>query len=95
LKGVEPRYNASLAKLRENNMDREAIHALAGFAAYVARCSPAAMRIHSGPLKANLDSSAKILDSMGLLPKTPAVLGEKSITELLEDGTVKFTVDPK
>src|SRR5580698_267737 len=40
LKDVEPRYNASLAKLRENKMDQEAIASLAGFAAYVVTCSP-------------------------------------------------------
>src|SRR6202022_1896603 len=38
LKDVEPRYNASLAKLRENKMDQEAIASLAGFAADVVTC---------------------------------------------------------
>jgi hypothetical protein len=46
-------------------------------------------------LKATLDSTAKILDSMGMIPNPPATLGEKSITELLADGKAKFTVDPK
>jgi len=95
LKDVEPRYNASLAKLRENKIDRECIHAIAAFAAFVITCSPAAMRLNSGPLKAMLNSTAKILDLRGEIPRAPEVLGEKSITELLADGTVKFTVDPK
>jgi hypothetical protein len=85
LKEVEPRYNAALAKLRENKMDQEAIASLAGFS----------MRLHSGPLKAQLEASAAILDKQGVIPKAPEVLGEQSITELLTDGTVKFTVDPK
>jgi hypothetical protein len=95
LKDVEPRYNASLAKLRENKMDQEAIASLAGFAAYVVTCSPTAMRLHSGPLKAQLEAAAAILDKQGVIPKAPEILGEKSVTELLADGTVKFTVDPK
>jgi len=95
LKDVEPRYNASLAKIRENNIDRECIHAIAGFAAYVVTCSPTAMRIHSGPLKAMLNSTARILDAQGAIPNAPEAFGEKSITELLADGTVNFTVDPK
>lgn len=95
LKDIEPRYNASLIKIRENKIDKECIHAIAGFAAYVVTCSPAAMRIHSGPLKATLNSTAKILDAQGAIPNTPEALGEKSITELLADGTVKFDVDPK
>ena len=95
LKDVEPRYNASLAKLRENKIDKECIHAIAGFAAFVITCSPAAMRLNSGPLKAMLNSTAQILDLQGEISKAPEALGEKSITELLADGTVKFTVDPK
>jgi hypothetical protein len=95
LKEVEPRYNASLAKLRENKMDQEAIASLAGFAAYVVTCSPTAMRLGTGPLKAQVEAEAAILDKQGLIPKAPEILGEKSITELLKDGTVKFTVDPK
>src|SRR5258708_20168036 len=95
LKDVEPHYNASLAKLRDNKMDQQAIASLAGFAAYIVACSPTAMRLHSGPLKVHLESAAAILDKQGAIPKAPEILGEKSITELLADGTVKFTVDPK
>jgi hypothetical protein len=95
LKDVEPRYNASLAKLRENKIDQECIFCIAGFAAYVVACSPAAMRINSGPLRASLKSTAAILDAQGVFSKAPEALGEKSLTELLADGTVKFEVDPK
>lgn len=95
LKDVEPRYNASLAKLRDSKMDQEAIASLAGFAAYIVSCSPTAMRLHSGPLKAALESTARIIDEQGLIPKAPEALAEKSITELLADGSVKFSVDPK
>jgi hypothetical protein len=95
LKEVEPRYNASVAKLRENKMDQEAIASLAGFAAFIVACSPTAMRLHSGPLKAQLEATAAILDEQGAIAKAPEILGERSITELLADGTVKFTVDPK
>jgi hypothetical protein len=89
LKDVEPSYSASLAKLRENRLDQKAIASLAGFAAYVVTCSPTAMRLHSGPLKAELESTATILDKQRLIPKAPEILGEKSITELLADGTAK------
>jgi hypothetical protein len=95
LKDVEPRYNASVAKLRENKMDQEAIASLAGFVAYIVACSPTAMRLHSGPLKAQLEATADILDKQGAIPQAPEILGERSITELLADGSVKFTVDPK
>jgi hypothetical protein len=95
LKDVEPRYNASVQKLREDKFDQECIFCIAGFVAYVVTCSPAAMRIHSGPLKANLESTAKILDAQGVFSKAPEALGEKSLTELLADGTVKFEVDQK
>jgi hypothetical protein len=95
LKDVEPRYNASLTKLRENKPDQESIFCIAGFLAYLISCSPAAMRIHSGPLKATLASTATLLDAQGEIPKSPESLGGKSMTELLADGTVTLEVDPK
>jgi hypothetical protein len=95
LKGVEPQYNVSLAKLRQDRIDKQCVLAVAGFAAYVSSCAPAAMRIHSVPLKGGLEADAEILDRQGLFDKAPAALGGKSLTELLADGTVHFKVDEK
>lgn len=95
LKDVEPRYNEAVTKIRDNKIDRECVHAIAGFVAYVVTCSPAAMRIHAGPLREILNSTTKTLDALGLIPSAPDVLGNKSITELLVSGTINFTVDPK
>jgi len=95
LMAVEPKYNASVAKLRDGQIDPECIYAVAGFVGYVASCAPAAMRIHTGPLKSQLQAEAAILDRQGLLPKAPAVLGSKTLSELLDDGTVHFEVDTK
>ena len=95
LLSVEPKFNASLAKLRKNKIDNECIHAIAGFAAYVACCAPAAMRIHAAPLQSLLETSATILDKQGLIPKAPPSLDSKTLTELLTDKKVHFNVDPK
>jgi hypothetical protein len=95
LKGVEPRYNASVAKLASGELDPEAIYVVSGFAAYVQTCSPTAMRLHTGPLKAMLESTARALDSAGAFGVPPASLGGASLTELLARGDIKFTVDPK
>jgi Protein of unknown function (DUF4238) len=92
---VEPKYNSSVTNLRDNKIDRECIHAIAGFAAYVASCAPAAMRIHTESLKSLLESGAAILDKQGLIPKAPPLLGSKTLTELLADKEVLFSVDPK
>lgn len=95
LKGVEPNYVKSLAKLRAMTLDHECIVTFAGFAAYVTSCSPAAMRIHVGPLEKTLEATAVILDRQGLIKKAPPELGSKSITEMMEDGTLRHSVDPK
>ncbi len=92
---VEPRYNASIAKLRNGTIDTECVHAIAGFVAYIGCCTPAAMRIHQEPLRAQLTSTAEILDRQGLIPKAPPSLGGKSLTELLAEGTVRHEIDPK
>jgi hypothetical protein len=92
---IEPKYNASVAKFRDGKIDREAIFSIAGFLAYVVTCSPTAMRTAVPFMTKNLEAAAKALDQTGLMPKAPASLGNKSMTELLEDGEVKFIVDPK
>src|SRR4051812_41381536 len=46
LKTVEPNYNRALARLRSEEPDTESVYAIAGFAAYVATCSPAAARLN-------------------------------------------------
>jgi len=95
LRGVEPNYDASLVKLRDDRLDQNCIAAMAGFAAYVASCSPTAMRIHSAPLESSVISTAAILDRKGLLRRAPAELGNKTLTELLADETVRVNVDGK
>lgn len=57
LKEVEPRYNSALDKLRRRKLDEESIFSIAGFAAYVAACSPAAMRLGAGPLRETVHST--------------------------------------
>jgi hypothetical protein len=95
LLGVEPKYNAAVAELRKGPPDPDGVFVLAGFAAFVSCCAPAAMRIGTPPLQAMLEREAKKLDAAGLFEKAPPSLGGKSMTELLTDGTVKFKVDPK
>lgn len=95
LKEVEPRYNASLEKLRANSLDPEAIYAIAGYASYVAICSPAAMRIHAEPIRKTVEMTAAIMDQQGKFGAAPAALGGKSLTQLLGDGDVKIKIDPK
>jgi hypothetical protein len=93
--GVEPKYNASLAKLRDGKIDRECVAVIGGFAAYVSCCAPASMRMHSAPLENLVASEAAILDRRGLLPRAPAVLGNKTVTELLANGTARVDIDRK
>jgi hypothetical protein len=95
LKTIEPKYNAALNKLIAGTVDKECIYAVAGFIAYIASYSPAAMRIQSGPLKSTVETTATMLDTHGELPPPPAVLGGRNLTELLRSGAVKVVIDPK
>ena len=95
LRGVEPNYDASLDKLRRRAIDRECIGVIAGFAAYVSSCSPAAMRIHSAPLVKTVEATGIMLDRQGVIPRAPPSLGPKSLSELAAEGGVGFKVDPK
>jgi hypothetical protein len=95
LKRIEPRYNAALKKLMTDKIDPECIFVIAGFVAYVSACSPAAMRLHSKPLKAFVEDTTAILDSKGSLPAPPPELGGKSLTELLQSGIINVNINPK
>jgi hypothetical protein len=100
LKTIEPEYNRALAKLIEDKIDEQCIYAVAGFVAYVVSCSPAGMRIQSGPLKSSVETVAAMMGARGVMPPPPKELkelglGGESLVELLGTGAVKVKVDPK
>lgn len=95
LKTIEPKYNESLTKLETESIDQECIYTIAGFVAFVGTCSPAAMRIFSGPIKDVAEISAAVLDSKGVLTKLPPKLGGAKLTELLNNKMASVHVDPK
>lgn len=98
LKTIEPKYNVSVQKLREQSLDAEAIRVLAGFTAYVASCSPTAMRLGAANLKATVELTTKRAERMGLLDDVgplPPSLGASTITELIEKGAVIAKIDEK
>jgi len=95
LMNIEPRYNTAIEKLMTDKIDWECIYVIAGFIAYVSYCSPAAMRLHSSPLKALVEDTARRLDSKGLFPPPPPELGSGSLTELIQSGKIRVTIDPK
>jgi hypothetical protein len=95
LKTVEPKYNAAVKRLAAGDIDPDSVTVIAGFAAYVMTCSPAAIRIQSSPMKTALENAARALDAAGVLPAPPAVLGGASLSDLLQRGKVEVDVDPK
>jgi hypothetical protein len=95
LKTIEPNYNDALDKLIDGKIDRKCIHTIAGFVAYVIACSPASMRIQSGPLKSSVETRATMMEAQWLLLRPPAELSGTSLTKLLRDGSLKVIVDPK
>jgi hypothetical protein len=92
---VEPYYNTSVANLRSDTIDHRTVFAIGGFIAYVQTSSPAGMRIFSEPLRKSLETIAEVEDAKGSIPLSPAQLGGKSLTKLIAEGAIKFTVDPK
>ncbi len=95
LSEIEPHYNASVEKLRTDNIDQRTIFAIGGFISYVQTCSPAGMRIFSEPLRKELEAIAEIADTKGAFPIPPPELGGSSLKQLLANGKIHFGVDPK
>lgn len=95
LKDIEPRYNEAVSALSRGEIDETKIYVVAGFAAYVATCSPAAMRAHSTPFRQAVEVTSKILDARGGFGPAPEVFGDRSLTELLEAKAIQVKVDQK
>lgn len=95
LKTIEPKYNAAVKALRAHNIDADTVYVIAGFVAYVATCSPAAVRLNSGPVRGALEATAALFDRIGGMPKAPAQFGGKTVSELLADGTIVLNIDSK
>lgn len=95
LKVIEPKYNAALDMLKTRKINAECIYTIAGFVAYVYACSPGGMRIHSEPLKEQLEKLAYELDAKGEISPPPLALGGKNLTDLLQSGNVQIVIDPK
>ncbi len=95
LRTIEPEYSSALDKLIAGTIDNKCVYTISGLVAYVISCSPAGMRIHSGPLRSTVETTAAVMDARGALPPPPPQLGAANLTELLGNGTVEVTVDPK
>lgn len=95
LKEIEPKYNTSIAKASNAELDAESIYVISGFVSYVLTCSPAAMRIHSELFRGAVEESARVLDAQNMLPPPPEALGGARLTELLEEGNVVVSIDEK
>ena len=95
MKDIEPRYNSAVDALRGGHIDLDVAYVIAGFAAYVASCSPTAMRLHAEPLKHAVQATARILDAQGKFGPPPDVFDGRSLTELVESETIKVTIDKK
>lgn len=93
LRTVEPQYNRALAGFRAGAPTSDDVRVIAGFIAYVATCSPAAMRINSGPIRGSLEATANLMDAWGDLPPSPPELGGRTLSELLAEGVVNYAID--
>jgi hypothetical protein len=95
LKKIEPHYNQAVEALRAEAITQETVFTLAGFVAFVATCSPAAMRIFSGFLRRNVETVSEMIDARGGFPPPPPQLGGRSMTELMRTGAIRIDVDEK
>jgi Protein of unknown function (DUF4238) len=95
IKAVERPYYQTLAKIRDDKIDDDAVYCVAGFIAYLRICSPAGMRINVRPVEEMVKSVGIALAKAGRLPPPPASLGGKSAVDLLESGAVAPQVDPQ
>ena len=95
LKPVEPKYNWACAIFDRCQVDPDAVFVIAGFAAFVTCCAPAGLRISARAMEDNLKITATLMDRMGLFPEKPPELGDRSVAEMISEGSLLFEADPK
>ena len=95
LETIEPEYGVALDKLLAGKIDNKCVYKISVLVAYITSCSPGGMRIHSGPLKSVVETTAVMMDARGVLPPPPAEMGGANLTDLLRDGKIEVTIDPK
>ena len=93
LKSIEPNYTKAVDGLRSDKITTDCILVVSGFVAYVATCSPTAIRLETKPLASMLKEATHRLDAEGRFPPAPLSLGGRTMTDLLDDETVSVTVD--
>lgn len=91
----EPKYNWACATLERGEVDPDAVFVIASFAAFMMCCSPAGMRLGCAPYEAGLPIEAKLLDRAGEFDPMPPELGEKSVTELIDEGSLVFDINAR
>jgi hypothetical protein len=95
LRLVEPRYNQACAASLSDSITFEDVLSLAGFVAFVITCSPTAIRLGRQSIAAIVDTQARLLDHYGLVGSAPKELGQRSLSELLDEGAIFVNVDSK
>lgn len=91
----EPKYNWACSVLEQGEVHPDAVFVIAGFAAFVMCCSPTGMRLGSAPHEARMSVEAQLMDREGLFDPVPPELGEKSVSELIDEGTLVFDIDTR
>ncbi len=95
LRGIEPKYNEAVANFTRKVFDPTSIYVLAGYAAYVISCSPAAMRLQSPIISSLVEETHKRHDASAAIPVPPPDLAGASLTEQLNDRDLEVHTDPK
>jgi len=91
----EPKYNWACEILERGEVHPDAVFVVGSFAAFVMCCSPTGMRLGSAPHEARLPIELKLLDRAGQLDPVPPQLGQKSVAELIDEGTLVFETDAR
>ena len=94
LRTVEPHYARYVQQLRSGDIEVDCVACLSGFMAYVATCSPTAVRIFRPTLESTVHEYVRKLDAEGQIPKPPPELG-KSLSDVLDRGLIDITIDQK
>ena len=95
LKNIEPKLNIAIKDFENGSIGSESLYVVSGLISFISTCSPCAMRLAAKSLRRNVEEISKNEDRFGRIKPIVYDGIHHTLSELLENGSLKVSIDEK
>ena len=95
LKNIEPKINRAIKEFENGYIGNESLYVISGLISFISTCSPCAMRLAGESIKRNIEEISKNEDRFGRFKPLEYNGKKHTLTELIEEGSLKINIDEK